>query len=170
MDEWITLTEYNWAYWIAGGFALLEFFKWIWASGEWIVSKLGIETKNMRTKREYNERLKKAEDAIQDIREVSKNNVQMFTEHENNLSDKLERLTKMFVGKEINDYRWEIINFATRVSEGKHCNKESYKHCFKTYSDYEELLEQNDLENGEVEVNMEIIREGYKQAMLNGFE
>ena len=57
MDEFIKLTEYNWAFWIAGLFALFEFFKWIVTSGEWVLSKLKIETKGMKKKREEHELL-----------------------------------------------------------------------------------------------------------------
>ena len=49
---------------------------------EYFVSKLGVETKNMRLKREYSERLSDTEQAIRDIRETSKTNVDMFIEHE----------------------------------------------------------------------------------------
>ena len=85
------------------------------------------------------------------------------------IRDDLKKLTDMFIDKEISDYRWEIINFATKVSEGKPCNKESYKHCLRTYEKYEKLLEENGLENGEVELSMEIINKSYKKKMLEGF-
>ena len=34
MDEWIVLTEYNWAFWVAGLFALFEFFRWAYSGAE----------------------------------------------------------------------------------------------------------------------------------------
>ena len=71
--------------------------------------------------------------------------------------------------KEINDYRWEIINFASKVSEGRPCNKDSFKHCFRTYEKYEDLLEKYGLENGEVEISMQVINEAYKKKLLEGF-
>ena len=82
MDEWINLTEYNWSFWVAGLFALLEFGKWAWGLIEWFISKLGIETKSMNQKKEINKRLKDTEDAIKDIKETSTKNVDMFLEHE----------------------------------------------------------------------------------------
>lgn len=85
------------------------------------------------------------------------------------ISGGLKKLTEMFVDKQINDYRWEIINFATAISENKPCNKDGFKHCFKTYEKYEKILEENNLENGEVEISMEIINQAYKEKMLNGF-
>ena len=87
----------------------------------------------------------------------------------NDISNALNKLTTMFVDKEISDYRWEIINFATAISEKKPCNKEAFRHCFATYEKYEKILEENGLENGEVTASMEIISETYKKKMLEGF-
>ena len=83
--------------------------------------------------------------------------------------ESINNLTNMFIDKEINDMRWEINNFATKVSEEKPCNKDSYKHCIHTYEKYEKLLKENGLENGEVEISMEIINESYKQKLKEGF-
>lgn len=85
------------------------------------------------------------------------------------ISNDLKKLTDMFVDKQINDYRWEIINFAANISAKRPCTKDAYKHCFKTYSRYEKILEENGLENGEVEISMEIINESYKQKLKEGF-
>ena len=82
MDEWIKLTEYNWAFWVAGLFALFEFFRWEYGGIEWLCKTFGIETKRMRKDREWQERLKNAEDAIVEIKDTSKKNVEMFLEHE----------------------------------------------------------------------------------------
>jgi glutamine synthetase type III len=86
MEELITLTEYNWAFWVAGTYALVEFLKWLVKTlsvfHEWLFKKIGIETKKMREKREWEERLKNAEDAIAEIKNTSKQNVEMFLAHE----------------------------------------------------------------------------------------
>ena len=87
MDEWITLTEQNWAFWVAGLFALFEFFRWFWSAIEWISSKFGIETRNMRNKREFSERLKRAESDIVEIKDTAKTNVAMFLDHEKKVMD-----------------------------------------------------------------------------------
>lgn len=93
MDEWITLTEFNWAFWVAGAFALLEFFKWAWSSGEWLVSKFGIETKHTKAQKEVNTRLTKVEKDIEEIKETAKTNVQMFLDHEVKVVSKFEDIS-----------------------------------------------------------------------------
>ena len=87
MDEWEALKDFSVGYWIAGGFALLECFKWLYTIWEWLFSKFGIETKNMRHKREMSDRLKKAEDDIVEIKETAKANVAMFIDHEKKVLD-----------------------------------------------------------------------------------
>ena len=86
------------------------------------------------------------------------------------ISSNLKKLTAIFIDKEINDYRWEIINFASNVAANKPCTKDAYIHCFKTYEKYEKVLEENNLENGEVEISMEVVNESYKKKLIEGFD
>lgn len=45
----------------------------------------------------------------------------------------------------------------------------SFKHCIHVYEKYEKILEENGLENGEVEISMELINDAYKQKLKEGF-
>ena len=85
------------------------------------------------------------------------------------ISDNLKKLTSLFIDKEISDFRWTIINFATSISSGEKCTQEAYNHCFQTYEKYEKVLEENNLENGQVELSMDVINESYKKRLLEGF-
>lgn len=123
-------------------------------------------TENRTNDREVSiEREKRLNSRIDDMLESDKHR----DEAVNIISDGLKKLTDMFIDKQINDYRWEIINFATAISEKKPCTKDGFKHCFATYEKYEKILEENGLENGEVEISMEIVREGYKKKLSEGF-
>lgn len=102
------------------------------------------------------------------VKEIS-NSIEQIEKDRIKNCESINNLTNMFIDKEINDMRWEINNFATKVSEEKPCNKDSYKHCIHTYEKYEKLLKENGLENGEVEISMEIINESYKQKLKEGF-
>ena len=53
----------------------------------------------------------------------------------------------------------------SKVSEGKPCNKDSFKHCIHIYEKYEKILEENGLENGEVRLSMELINDAYRQKL-----
>ena len=88
MEEWGVLTEYNWTFWVAGLFALLEFGRWVYSTKEFIFEKIGIKTKGMLKREEYEKRLKKVEDAIVEIKDTSKHNVNMFLDHEQQVVSK----------------------------------------------------------------------------------
>lgn len=97
MDKWTCVTEYNWVLWIAGLFALLEFGKWAWTLVEWFISKLGVETKHMRSQRETRDRLLKAENNIKEIKETATQNVNTFLEHERLMSESFVDVKKEIV-------------------------------------------------------------------------
>lgn len=91
MDEWIKITEYNWAFWIAGLFAIAEFLRWLFTSCEFfmrIIQKIfkffgiKIKTRRMTEREKNNERLNNIENSITVIKDTSKSNVDMFIEHE----------------------------------------------------------------------------------------
>lgn len=88
MDEFITLTEYNWAFWVAGLFALLEFCRWLYSFKDFFLKTIGIKTKGMLQREEYETRLRNVEKAIEEIKETSKHNVAMFIEHEHQVVGK----------------------------------------------------------------------------------
>lgn len=82
MNEWIAITEYNWERWVLGLLIIFAFFKWAVTGLEWFCQKFGFETKGMREKREIRERLAATEKAVEEIKDTSKHNVNMFIEHE----------------------------------------------------------------------------------------
>ena len=82
MEEWQALTNRDWAFWVAGLFALLEFGRWLYSINEFILQKVGIKTKGMLKREEYAKRLQQVETSIEEIKNNSKHNVEMFIEHE----------------------------------------------------------------------------------------
>lgn len=115
-----------------------------------------------------NNRVSDRQQSLQ-IQKELKESIKDLVDCQRDRDDKINNLTEMFVDKEIDDYRWEIINFATTVSEGRPCNRDSFKHCLRTYEKYEALLEKYGLENGEVEISMQVVNEAYKKKLLEGF-
>lgn len=136
---------------------------------EWIIEKFGLETRNMKNKREDHELLIKTSQSLLELKERHETDMKESEIHDTELRDELKKLNSRFLEKEINDIRWEINNFANKISEGKVCNKDSYRHCLQTYEHYEQLLRENGLENGEIEMSMQIIKESYKGKLKEGF-
>ena len=71
--------------------------------------------------------------------------------------------------KEIDDMRWEILNFSSALTSGRQYNKESFDHVIQIHEKYEKILEENGLENGQVTASMEVIIEVYKEKLKTGF-
>lgn len=84
------------------------------------------------------------------------------------LIDDVKKLTSLFVEKEIDDMRWEVLNFCSALSNGRKYNRESYAHVFSIYEKYERILEENNMENGLVEESMAFIRERYQEDLKSG--
>ena len=155
---------------------------------EWFITKLGLETKAMRKRREEHnllidtsqEMMKLKQKHDEDIkgfldkrihdRKQSFEIQEMLTVKMDNISSKLDEMRKENIEKDIDDMRWNILSFANKISEGKKCNKDGYVHCLKLYQKYEQLIEENGLQNGEVEVSIKIIKDSYADKLKNGFD
>ena len=169
MSEITELTKIDFAYVFIAVILILVCVKFIVSLFEWIVGKLGLETKWVRQKREEHDLLIKTSKNLSALQKKHEEDVKRSDRRDDDISTDIKKLTQMFVEKEIDDMRWEINNFATKVSEGSPCNKDSFKHCIHVYEKYEKILEENGLENGEVEISMELINEAYKKKLKEGF-
>ena len=169
MNEIIELTKVNFSSVFIAVFVILIGVKTIISLLEWFITKLGLETKWMRKQREEHELLIHTSQGLIELQEHHKKDMKRSDQRDEEIASDIKKLTRMFVDKEIDDMRWEINNFATNVAEGKPCNKDSFTHCIRTYEKYEKILRENGLENGEVEISMELINDAYKQKLKEGF-
>lgn len=169
MDSITALTGIDYASVLISAFAILLGMKAIISLFEWFVERLGLETKQMRKQREGHELLLQTSQNLAALQEKQMHDMYQSDRRDEEISSDIKKLTRMFVDKEIDDMRWEINHFAAKVSEGKTCNKDSFKHCIHIYEKYEKILEENGLENGEVEISMELINDVYKQKLKEGF-
>lgn len=153
---------------------------------EKIKNRFGIETKWDKKDRTVEKKIAELENTVNDLktdlenykkknyeeqlgrREQSLDIQKKLTQNQEKLESQLSDLHDIFVDKQIDDMRWSIINLATKVSEGKPCNKDSYQHCFKIYKKYEDIIAANHMTNNEVDISMEIIKKSYKEKLLSG--
>lgn len=109
---------------------------------------------------------------VQDLKELHDKHdedTRQSIRHDEMIRDDLEKLTRMFVDKQIDDIRYEILDFASALSTGRRFSKEQFDHVIKIHTKYEKILEENGLENGQVTASMEVIMEIYKEKLKNGF-
>jgi hypothetical protein len=86
-------------------------------------------------------------------------------EHIEHINKSLDKLTELFVNKEIEDIRWAILDFTASLSNGREYNLEAYNHIFKIYDKYERILEEYNLENGLVDASMKYVQEKYNEKL-----
>lgn len=112
--------------------------------------------------------LQKALDSIKNFEEKYDKEIKETIESNNLINTKLENLTTLFMDTQIDTMRWEILNFASDLSNGKTFNRESYAHVLRIYDKYEKILTENGLENGLVDESMKFVNERYREDLKNG--
>lgn len=136
---------------------------------EWVINKLGLETKWMRKQREEHNLLIQTSQNLIALQEKHVEDMKKSDEHDAEMRNDIKKLTDLFVDKQINDYRWEIINLADKIANGKIVSKECLRHAISTYEKYEKIINEHGLVNGEVEISIEIIKENYQKKLKEGF-
>ena len=105
---------------------------------------------------------------LKSLEQQHEKDVRESNEHDKNIEDKLDKLSNVILDKQIDDYRYEILDFASALSNGRRYNQESFNHIFNIYGKYEKILEENDMENGLVEESIEFIKDKFKEKLNNG--
>lgn len=68
----------------------------------------------------------------------------------------------------IESMRREILNFASYVADERNpVTREQYKRFFNVHAKYEKIIEDNDMENGEVDIAYRIVNESYEIHLKN---
>ena len=139
---------------------------------DFVVSTFGITTKSALANQiiDLQKEIQQFKDNRTNDREQSFDIQKQLTDSQTLLQNSVENLRKMLVNKEINDMRWEILDFSNAVMNGRVYNKEIYDHIFDTYTEYERVLEENGLENGKVDSSMQFVRNKYLELMEKSFK
>lgn len=90
-------------------------------------------------------------------------------DNQQGLSAQISELKQLFISKEIDDMRFELLDFANAVMNKRRYNKEQYDHVLEIYDKYEKVLEENGMENGRVTSSMEFVIEQYQKLMSVNF-
>ena len=60
------------------------------------------------------------------------------------------------------------MDFCSSLSNDQKQNSEAFNDIFRTYAEYEKILKDNKLENGQAEESIKFIREKYQAKLRNG--
>ena len=82
------------------------------------------------------------------------------------MSQKIDRNNEDTLAIRIENMRSTIIDFASYVSDGERpVTKEQFARVFKMYKEYENIITQNGLTNGEVDIAIRIVKDAYEQHL-----
>lgn len=168
MDTIKQLTELDYKTLIIGIAVVAGSFKIVCNFFSWFVSYLGLETKKMRQKREEHELLITTVKNLELLQNKQMEDVRQSIRYDDMIKNELQNLSKMFIDMEIQDIRWNILNFCADLSNGKEFSRECYDYVFKLYDKYEKVLIDNGLTNGLIEQSVAYIREKYHDNLKYG--
>lgn len=165
MDAIKELTQINYGTLIIAICTILLAFKFMWTLFDWFIKLLGLETRSMRQKREEHELLIVTVQNLKELQKKQEEDVKQSIQYDKRIKDDIKILSNMFVDLEIQDIRWNILNFCSDLSNGKNFSNEYYDYVFKLYDKYEKMLRDNGLTNGLIEQSISYIREKYRESL-----
>lgn len=84
------------------------------------------------------------------------------------LKEGLDKNNEITMSLYIESKRSSIISFASYCAYPDNpVTREQFKRVFRLYAEYEEIIKENDLQNGEVDIAIRIIRDAYENHLRN---
>ena len=82
------------------------------------------------------------------------------------LREQVMELKRDFEKKNVEDMRWEILNFANTCRRGTNHSKDEWRHVMDQLYDYENYTEKKGITNGVIEEDAHFLRELYHERNL----
>ena len=84
------------------------------------------------------------------------------------MSKGIENIESELLDNNLERKRKYILDFCSSLSNGQKQNREAFNNVFKTYKNYEKLLSDHNMENGQAEESIKFISEKYQEYLRNG--
>ena len=137
---------------------------------------VGIETKGMRERRKMHENLESLKSDLDEMKSDREHDREQMEAYNQRISDvqttlmaAIDKLSSTIARKELEDMRWNIIDFGNSIRVGRTYDQEAYTHVIEIHDEYEKLIKENGMENGRVTTAMRIITEKYETGLRGGF-
>ena len=157
MGEIENLAQINYVLVILGLFAIL------FAAKE-IIEIFGYFEKKFRVKTGIEEDKETIEDRITTLEKHDNWQYKEITK----MSKGIENIESELLDNNLERKRKYILDFCSSLSNGQKQNKEAFNNVFKTYKNYEKLLSDHNMENGQAEESIKFISEKYQECLRNG--
>ena len=157
MDAIENLTQVDYLLFVLWFFAILFGIKEI-------IEILSYFKKKFRIKTGYDEDKETLEDRISVLERHDKWQYNEISK----ISQGIEDIKNTLLEDNIEKKRKSILDFCSSLSNDQKQNSEAFNDIFRTYADYEQILKDNGMENGQAEESMKFIREKYQEKLRNG--
>ena len=157
MDAIENLTQVDYLLFVLWFFAILFGIKEI-------IEILSYFKKKFRIKTGYDEDKETIEERISTLEKHDKQQYNEISKISKGIDDIKDALLKDNIEKK----RKSILDFCSSLSNNQKQNNEAFNDIFRTYAEYEQILKDNKLENGQAEESMKFIREKYHEKLRNG--
>lgn len=130
-----------------------------------------VDTRVTETSTFYDNKLEGFHKQSVEIRNALGEDLVSMHETQAEIKESLSDLKHMFIDNEIDTIRWEILDFASRVSSStvESYSKEQFDHVFEIHEKYSKILAAAGLSNGRVDVSMKFLNHKYAELMEQGF-
>ena len=155
-------------HWVIGLFIILSMIISITTLIGKISELIGKPVRWVRTRQLDHDTLSQTQKQIKQLAQMREEDLKKSDQHDKKIQDKVDKLYKMFVSKEIDDMRWQILNFASSISANRKFSKDQYQHVLDTYEKYKKVIEEHNLTNGRTDASMNVIRQRYEMLLKTG--
>lgn len=157
MEAITELTKINWILFFITLFAIAFAIKEIIEIVSYFKKKLRIKTGFDEDKETFEER----------IFTLEKHDKWQYNEI-TKISQGIDDIKNTLLKDNIEKKRKSILDFCSSLSNDQKQNREAFNDIFRTYAEYEQILKDNKMENGQAEESMKFIREKYQEKLRNG--
>ena len=157
MEAIQTLTQVNWIAFCITLFAIAFAIKEI-------IEIVGYFKKKLRIKTGFDEDKETLEERIATLEKHDKWQYSEISK----ISQGIDDIKNTLLEDNIEKKRKSILDFCSSLSNDQKQNSEAFNDIFRTYADYEQILKDNGMENGQAEESMKFIREKYQEKLHNG--
>lgn len=165
MNELKALLELDFTAFILGIFVVMSGIIAIYTIIGKFSEVIGKPVKWVKQRQIDHDLLKKNEKAINDLKDKHNKDTKKYQTSHQELIDDIKILKDLLLDKQISDYRWEIINVADKISNGRIVSKECLRHAISTYDKYEKIIKEYGLVNGEVAVSIGVVKSEYTKIL-----
>lgn len=110
-----------------------------------------------------------AQQDIEALKKKEQADVEQSKKQRTQISNALAQLKLMVLHDRCERIRSEIINFSAQLYQ-RDIRQDEYRHIFNLYAEYEKLLKETGMQNGQTDASMRLIKEAFSEHLKKGFD